>query len=280
MSFNPQASTAQLNAAGYTDTPTGRAQYAAGQPPSGLGKANSGQMANALGNSPLIPQTTPSGDSTQRIGQALDQLAGALQAGDMAKFQELVREFNLNYANSVAQLYGQNWGPGQPAPIGAATLASGQATGSLGYIPGYSGINSGQTQAELAQQASTAQNAAGLTGYYAAPMQSEWTPGTFVRLDPNTYDVSKDGPVQISYVLPSGQLQRVTIPQAQAMGWDGDLSKMNTTTAQHALMLERAPPQQTPQQTLQGLTTYSNLNTAAQNAALAESGATGYYTRP
>jgi hypothetical protein len=270
-----------MNAAGYADTPLGRAQYATGVPPSGDGKATSQQISNATG-SPLIPNSSSGSDAdtTQKIGAALDQLAGALQAGDSAKFQELVREFNLNYANSVATLYGQNWGPGNPAPIGAATLASGQATGYTGYVPGFSGINAGQTSAELAQQASTAQAGAGLTGFYSAPSQSQYTPGTFVRLDPGTYDTNQYGPVQISYVLPSGQLQRVNIPQAQAMGWNGNLSTMPTIAAQQAIMLERAPPQQTPQQTLQGLTTYSNLNTAAQNAALAESGATGYYQRP
>ena len=275
MVYDPQSSTSALNARGYADTPEGRAQAMAGVPPSGNGVANSGQINNAEGR--LLPNTT---NTTPLAGGALDDLATALRSGDMAKVQEAIREFNLNYANSVAQLYGQNFGPGNPAPIGAATLASGQATGAVGYIPGFSGGNYGQTSSELATQAGTAQSAAGLTGWYAAPSQSQYTPGTFVHLDPNTYDTQTYGPVQLSYVLPSGQLQRVNIPQAKAMGWDGDLSKIPTLAAQTAMALEQAPPSNLPQQTIQGLTSYSNLNTAAQNNALAEAGVTGYYDRP
>jgi DNA uptake protein ComE-like DNA-binding protein len=134
--------------------------------------------------------------------------------------------------------------------------------------------------ANIAGQATTAQGAAGLTGFYAAPSQSAYTPGSFVRLDPGTYDTNQYGPVQISYVLPSGQLQRVSTTQAQAMGWNGNLATMNTLPAQQALMLEQAPPQQLPQQTIAGLTGYSNLNTAAQNQAIGQAGVTGYYSAP
>jgi hypothetical protein len=215
-----------------------------------------------------------------QLSAFIDQLASATASGNTQQFQEMIHEFNLNYANSVAQLYSQNWGPGNPAPVGATTLAGGQAMGNIGYIPGFTGTTAGQTLNQVQGAASTAQNAAGLTGFYAAPSQSEFTPGTFVRLDPSTYDTQQYGDVQMSYVLPSGQLQRVSQQQARAMGWNGDLGTMPITTAQHALQLERAPPQQLPQQTLQGLTTYSNLNTAAQNAAIAQSGVTGYYATP
>jgi len=215
-----------------------------------------------------------------QLSAFIDQLAGATASGNTQQVQEAIREFNLNYANSVAQLYTQNWGPGQPAPIGATTLAGGQATGNIGYIPGYTGTDVSQTLNQIQGAASTAQNAAGLTGWYAAPAQSQYSPGTWVRLDPGTYDTRQFGDVQISYVLPSGQLQRMSTTQARAMGWDGDLSKMTTLPANQAIMLERAPPTQTPAQTLQGLTAYSNLNTAAQNAALAQAGATGMYQAP
>jgi hypothetical protein len=215
-----------------------------------------------------------------QLSAFIDQLASATASGNTQQVQEAIREFNLKYANDTAQLYGQNFGPGNPAPIGASTLAAGEATGGIGYIPGYTGANVGQTANQLAGQASTAQNAAGLTGFYAAPSQSQYTPGTFVRLDPNTYDTRQFGDTQISYVLPSGQLQRVSTTQARAMGWNGDLGQMTTLPAQQALMLERAPPQQLPQQTLQGLTAYSNLNTAAQNQAIAQSGVTGMYQAP
>lgn len=216
--------------------------------------------------------------STEDIGRSLDELAAALQSGNMQAFQEKVREFNLNYANQVGELYGQNFGPGNPAPIGASTLTAGGMTGAIGYIPGFTGPTTGQTQGLLAQQASTAQNAAGLTGFYNAPAQSMYTPGSFVRLDPSTYDTGQYGDTQISYVLPSGQLQRVSLPQAQAMGFNGNVSAV--IPAQTALRLEAAPPSNVPQQTLQGLTGYSNLNTAAQNQALGVAGVTGYYNAP
>jgi len=215
-----------------------------------------------------------------QLAAFIDQLSGAVASGNMQNVQEAIREYNLSYANNVAQLYGQNWGPGQPAPIGASTLAAGQQFGSIGYIPGYTGPDVGQTLSQIQGAASTAQAGAGLTGWYAAPSQSEFSPGTFVRLDPGTYDTNQYGDTQISYVLPSGQLQRVSTTQARAMGWNGDLSSMATTSAQHALELERAPPSQLPQQTLQGLTTYSNLNSAAQNQAVAQAGQTGMYQAP
>src|SRR5215467_4268711 len=170
-----------------------------------------------------------------QLAAFIDQLSGAVASGNMQNVQEAIREYNLSYANNVAQLYGQNWGPGNPAPIGASTLAAGQQFGSIGYIPGYSGPDVGQTLSQVAQNQSLAQNAAGMTGFYAAPVQSEFSPGTFVRLDPGTYDTNQYGDTQISYVLPSGQLQRVSTTQAHAMGWNGDLASMPVTSAQHAL---------------------------------------------
>jgi hypothetical protein len=216
--------------------------------------------------------------NSPQLAAFINQLSSATASGNTQQIQEAIREFNLTYANSVAQLYGQNFGPGNPAPIGAATLPAGQATGSIGYIPGLTGSDASQTQSMLEGQASTAQNAAGLTGFYSAPSQSQYTPGTFVRLDPSTYDTNQYGQMQISYVLPSGQLQRVSQQQAQAMGWNGAFSAVLPATT--ALQLERAPPQQLPQQTLQGMTSYSNLNTAAQNQAIAQSGVTGMYQAP
>ncbi|HYW86347.1 MAG TPA: hypothetical protein VFB50_01145 [Chloroflexota bacterium] len=218
--------------------------------------------------------------SSNDLASFIDQFSGAVASGNTQSLQESIREFNLKYANDVAQLYGQNWGPGNPAPIGASTLAQGQTFGSIGYIPGYTGQDASQLMGLMSAQASTAQNAAGLTGFYAPPSQSQWTPGTFLRMDPGTYDTGQYGTVQLDYVLPTGQLQRVSIPQAKAMGWNGDLSSMNTVPMATAVTLERAAPQQLPQQTLQGLTAYSNLNTAAQNQALAQAGVTGMYQAP
>jgi len=195
----------------------------------------------------------------------------------------------MTQAMNMAGAFG--WAPGgdwtslgslaaNAPPMGTPTLASGQATGAIGYIPGFTGVNAGQTMGELSGAQGMAQNAAGLTGWYAAPRQSEYTPGTFVRLDPGTYDTARYGDVQISYVLPSGQLQRVNIPQAKAMGWNGDLTTMNVLPASKAQMLELAPPQNFPQQTLAGLSQYSNLNSAAINQAVAQAGQTGMYQAP
>jgi hypothetical protein len=217
---------------------------------------------------------------TSQLGNSIQGLLQAMASGNASAAQEAIRQFNLTYTNQVADTYGQNFGVGQPAPAGAGTLAQGTATGSIGYIPGYSGLDASQSMANLSGQASTAQGAAGLTGFYQAPSQSQFTPGTFVRLDPSTYDSATYGTTQISYVLPSGQLQRVNIPQAQAMGWNGNLATMPTIPAAQAQALEQAPPSQLPVQTLQGLTGYSNLNTAAQNQAIAQSGVTGMYSAP
>src|SRR5215471_8339010 len=178
VAFNPQGSTAALNAPGYMDTPEGRAAYSGTAYPSG---------------STVVADT-----SNTKLSNFIDQLAGATASGNTQQIQEAIREFNLNYANSVAQLYTQNWGPGNPAPIGATTLAGGQATGNIGYIPGFTGTDVSQTLNQIQGAASTAQNAAGLTGWYAAPSQSQFSPGTFVRLDPNTYDTQQYGPVQMS----------------------------------------------------------------------------------
>ena len=82
---------------------------------------------------------------------------------------------------------------------------------------------------------------------------------------------------QVAQVLPSGQLQRVDLPTAQKMGYTGAAT---TLPYQTFMALAAAPPTGTPQQTLQGLTGYSNLNTAAQNQAIAQAGVTGWYQAP
>src|SRR5580765_1109463 len=137
--------------------------------------------------------------TNDQLASAVQDLIGAMGSGNTTKAQEAIREFNLTYTNQVAEQYGQNFGVGQPGPPNTPTLAAGQATGSIGYIPGFTGTDASQTQSLLSTQAGTAQAAAGLTGFYAAPSQSRYTPGSFVRLDPNTYDTQQYGPVQISY---------------------------------------------------------------------------------
>ena len=186
--------------------------------------------------------------------------------------------------NSFGWAAGGNWTDmnslaANMPPAGTPTLAAGEAMGSTGYIPGFTGVNAGQTMSQLSGAQTMAGNAAGMTGYYAAPRQSAYTPGTFVKLDPSTYDHNTYGD-QVSYVLPSGQLQRVSTTQAKAMGWNGSLTDLPTISASQAQMLEMAPPQNAPQQTLQGLSQYSSLNSAALNNAIAQSGATGMYQAP
>ena len=163
-------------------------------------------------------------------------------------------------------------------PPGTPTLQAGQMVGSIGYVPGYTGVDASQTMAMLAQQQQMAQGAAGMTGFYTQPVQSAYTPGTFLQIDPNTYP-SQYG-TQLDYVLPSGQLQRVSTTQARAMGWNGNLGAMNTIPYGTAAQLESAPPSNVPQQTLQGQQAYQQMNTAAQQQALAASQATGMYTAP
>ncbi len=192
------------------------------------------------------------------------------------------------YWGNLAQTFGYapsgdpyTWGAGGPQapPPGTPTSAISQSLGYNAYIPGYTGTGAGQTISSLGSQAGTAQAAAGLTGFYTAPKQSQWTPGTFLRIDPSTYDYATQGD-QLDYVTGTGQLQRVNTQQAQAMGWNGNLGTLNTVPFQLAQQLESAPPSQLPQQTLDSLKAYSDLNTNAQNMALASAGATGMYYSP
>ena len=303
-----QNSTAALNAQGLMDNPTRAIAIAAGQTPGGrwwrAAVPRAVQPGIPAGHRLARSACRPGGtERRERLYRAADsrpeeQRDGSadttrttrqLQSGRCLSTADGVGQFPGSAGNdppvqpdpvcTVADTYGQNFGVGQPGPANTPTLAAGQATGALGYIPGFTGTDASQTQSNIAGQATTAQGAAGLTGFYAAPSQSQFTPGSFVRLDPGSYDSSTYG-TQISYVLPSGQLQRVNIPQAQAMGWNGNLSTMPTISAQQAIGLESAPPSQLPVQTIAGLTGYSNLNTAAQNSAVAQAGVTGMYQAP
>jgi hypothetical protein len=222
--------------------------------------------------------------STQ--AQMAYQQAMAQNQSDQLAFQQAQAAYTM--ALNLGNAYGYSMGGGPYSnlsqvplpPAGTPTLQAGGMTGAIGYIPGYTGVDASQTLQMLQAQQSMAQGAAGMTGFYNAPQQSAYTPGSFLRIDPNTYDTSQYGQEQLDYVLPSGQLQRVTVPQAQAMGWNGNLGTINTIPFTQADMLERAPPQNVPQQTLQGMQAYQQMNTAAQQQALAASQATGMYTQP
>lgn len=212
----------------------------------------------------------------------LDQMSTgvgqALTATNAQQFAQQVAEFNANYGNQQAQLYGYNTGTTEagiqyPSPY-APTSQTQSALGYAGYIPGYSGVGAGQSLAGLSQNQQLAQQNANNSGFYNTPMNSAYTPGTFLTisgLDPSLG-------TQMDYVLPSGQLQRVSTAQAQAMGWNGQVT--NTIPYSQAATLESAPPTSIPQETLAGQQQYMNLNTAAQQQALQQSQATGVYTQP
>jgi hypothetical protein len=189
-------------------------------------------------------------------------------------------------AMSLGSAYGYSMG-GNPynfgsmmlPPAGTPLQSTMNTLGSGGAIPGVTGFNTGTTASYQAQLQQMAQGAAGLTGFYNAPKQSEFSPGTFVRIDPNTYDYGTHGD-QLDYVTPSGQMQRISTTQAKQMGWSGKLDDLSTIPFSQAATLESAPPQYLPQQTLQGLGAYQALNTQAQANALSASQATGMYQAP
>lgn len=214
------------------------------------------------------------------IDQMLTGAGGAVTATNAQDFNQRVSEFNNNYGLQQAGAYGYN--PGTtgagiqyPSPY-APTLGAQQDIGAIGYIPGYSGVGAAQSLAGLSQNDQLAQQNANNTGFYNTPMNSAYTPGTFLNIDPSTYP-SQYG-TQMDYVLPSGQLQRVTPDQARAMGFKGQTS--GTIGIQQALGLESAPPSSVPQETLGAQGQYSNLNTQAQGRAVQQAGMTGYYAQP
>ena len=195
-------------------------------------------------------------NTTAQAGGALDDLAAALRSGDQAKVQEAIREFNLNYANSVATLYGQNWGPGNPAPIGAYTTNMQQQYG--GYYAPNSLQYGTQTEGAQAQVGSLAGSAAGLTGYYNNPQTWEFQPGTYVRN-------RQTG--QVGQISDNGQLHTLTtVPPAL------DLNTVVTIDT---------PQFQSMQQAGQSTTAQTQQATAQQaNLAAQQAGVTGVYNQP
>ena len=212
-------------------------------------------------------------DTTGQLGSSIQSLLSAMASGNAQAAQEAIRQFNLTYTNQVANEYGQNFGVGQPAPANIPNLAAQQAQGGIGYIPGQSGFNADQSLAAQNQYNSIAATNAGLTGVFAAPGQSQYSPGTWVQ----TQDPSGVNGMQYAMVTPSGQIQRMGLQEATARGFTNNAA--NIPYAQF-MQLSQAPPTGMPQQTLAGLTGYSNLNTAAQNAAIAQAGVTGMYQAP
>lgn len=213
------------------------------------------------------------------------QQSMAQNQSDQLAFQKAQAAFTD--AMSLGSAYGYsmggnpyNFGSQMLPPAGTPLQSTMNTMGAAGAIPGATGFNTGSTAAYQQQLQSMAQNAAGLTGFYNAPRTSQFSPGTFVRIDPGTYDTSQYGDTQLDYVTPSGQLQRVSTTQAKQMGWSGSTADLSTIPFSQAATLESAPPQYLPQQTLQGLQAYQGMNTQAQSNAIAQSGVTGMYQAP
>jgi hypothetical protein len=238
-------------------------------------------LGTATGYNPTYVSQQNQLASTQ--AQAAYQQSMMQNQNDQLAFQKAQAAFTD--AMSLGSAYGYSMG-GNPYNFGSMMLPQAgtplQSTmntlGSGGAIPGVTGFNTGTTASYQQQLQQMAQSAAGLTGFYNAPRTSQFSPGTFVNIDPSTYDPSQG--TQMDYVLPSGQLQRVSTTQAKQMGWSGSLADLSTIPFSQAALLESAPPQYLPQQTMQSLQQYQQMNTQAQQNALATSQATGMYATP
>jgi hypothetical protein len=238
-------------------------------------------MGTATGYNPTYVSQQNQLASTQ--AQMAYQQSMAQNQSDQLAFSKAQAAFTD--AMSLGSAYGYSMG-GNPYNFGSQMLpAAGtplQSTmntlGAAGAIPGQTGYNTGATASYQQQLEAMAQSSAGMTGFYNAPRTSQYSPGTFVRIDPSTYPAQYG--TQLDYVTPSGQLQRVSTTQASQMGWNGNLTDISTIPYGQAATLESAPPQYLPQQTLQAQQAYQGMNTQAQSNALAASQATGMYQAP
>lgn len=223
------------------------------------------------------------------ISAANGQAQSAYQQGmlqynnDQLAFQKAQAAFTD--AMSLGSAYGYSMG-GNPYNFGSMMLPSAgtplQSTintmGYAGAIPGVTGYDTGSTASYQQQLANQAAQAGGMTGFYSAPVQSPYSPGTFVQVPSSQLTANNYGASEaLGYVRADGSIQQITSDQAKQMGMTGTPT---TIGYDQYMTLAKGPPQQAPTQTLQGLQTYSGLNTAAQQNALAASQATGMYTQP
>lgn len=238
----------------------------------GAGQGMGPASGNAQGRVWSPPGKVGVGQSAQLNPYSMAQLAAQIQATQQQE--------GFTYGGMMGNYFGPGpFGPSSPG-YGLPTQSAAASMGYAGIVPGLSTPSVQPTLQAQGQYADQAAQAAGLTGWYSQPRETGMIPGTFVRIDPSTYDTSQYGEQQLDYVLPSGQLQRIPASQARLMGWDGNLSSMNMIPFDQAAMLEDAPPQNVPQQTLQGLQAYAGLNAQAQQSAIAQSGVTGMYQAP
>ena len=211
-------------------------------------------------------------DTTGQLGSSIQSLLSAMASGNSQAAQEAIREFNLTYTNRSPTPTARISASASQRRRSSPNLAAAELQGGIGYIPGQSGFNADQSLAAQNQYNSIAATNAGLTGIFTAPSQSQYSPGTWVQ----TPDPSGSG-MQYAMVTPSGQIQRMGLTEATARGFQNNAS---TIPYAQFMQLAPAPPTGMPQQTLSGLTGYSNLNTAAQNSAVAQAGVTGMYQAP
>jgi hypothetical protein len=223
--------------------------------------------------------------ATQQAQQAY-QMAMSQNQSDALAFQKAQAAFTD--AMSLGSAYGYSMG-GNPYNFGSQMLPPAgtplQSTmNTLGYggaIPGYTGYNTGQTLTQQQQAAAQAAQTAGITGVYTAPGQSPYSPGTFVQVPQNQLPASftqAGGNYAIGYVTPTGQVQQLSQQQAQAMGYNP--ANAAQVGYDQFMQLTKAPPTGTPTLSLQAQQAYQGMNTQAQQAALAASGATGMYQQP
>src|SRR5215469_5941597 len=202
-----------------------------------------------------------------------DQLA--FQMANAAYTQALNQSAAFGYAaggdwTSLGSLAANAPPPGTPLQSTMNTLGSG------GGIPGLTGFNTGQTLNAQQQYANQAAQQAGITGIYNAPTQSQYSPGTWVQVDPSQLPAGQGQ--QLAYVQPNGQLQRVTGTQATAMGYRPGME--TSVPYEQFMALSQAPPTGLPQLSLQAQQQYQAMNSAANQNALATAQATGWYQAP
>ena len=245
-------------------------------------------------------QGTYGGGATGYNPSATNSLISAATGQSQAAYQQGMLQYNNDQlafqkaqaaftdAMSLGSAYGYSMG-GDPYNFGSMMLPSAgtplQSTmNTLGYggaIPGYTGYNTGETAGYQQQLASQAATAAGITGQYNQAVQSPYSPGTFVQVDPSQLPAdfkAAGGSYALGYVMPNGQLQQISTQQAQQMGYNA--SNTQNISYQQFNQLTNAPPQGTPQQSLQSVQAYAGMNNQAQAAALAASQATGMYSAP
>ena len=235
-----------------------------------------------LGTSVFNPQPYQAGISAaQQQAQQAYQQGMLSHQNDALAFTQAQQAFTnaMSLGNAYGYAPGGNWytfGPGGATipPAGTPLQSVMNTIGYAGGIPGLTGFNTDPTLAAQNQYFNQAGSAAGLTGQYTAPTQSQYSPGTWVQLDPSSPQSQQYGQ-QVGYVQANGQIQRVGLAQAAKMGFT---NQAVTIPYEQFMALSNAPPTQAPQQTLAAQQAYAQMNAAQQQQALAQANVTGMYT--